>query len=150
MKPNCLFTGLAFLLALTLVVGVLPGCDEEKPVDENLPSQDDVGGPPPADASTPAGLTMDMSAGDGCCPVTGKSAPAAAAKTEDGCSGCPAGEAMVPAADATTGDACGDACSGAQKKAGCGDDGCGDACGEEVKKGCDDCSGCESKKKTSQ
>ena len=112
MMKNRFFAGAAFVLAIALVVGALPACDEEKkPVDQDQPAKELPGGAP---ADT---VLTDKTEGDGC-------------------GGC-AADAMVPAAA----DACGgcadktDACGGCtDKEAGCG--GCADG---EKKAACDGC-----------
>jgi hypothetical protein len=133
MKMNHAFRGVAFALALVLVLGGLTACDEEKSNDNNPSEQ--TPGAQPVDA-TPAMLNTGMEMGDdscGACPVTGKTAGAMAAdaKSDDACGACPA-DAMVPAA-------------ATDMEGGCGSS-CGD-CPESKKKSCDDCSGCEGTKK---
>jgi len=140
MKTNRFLTSAAFLLAIVLVVGALPACDEEKPVNENLPTDANPGGQPPADMG---GAALSVDGGTDSC--GGCPASTAAAKS-DGCGGCESDaavvDAMVPAAAA---DGCGGSC-GTEKKAGCGDscgDDCGDKCSDEKKKECDgNCDDC--------
>jgi len=164
MKMNRFFTGAAFLLAIVLVVGALPACDEEKPADPNQtpPADTNPGGQPPA-SSGAAALSVDPGLdGGGCCPVTGKTAVVAApadgcggcetdaAKSSDGCGGCETdatADAMAPAAADGCGGDCGDECSEEKKKE-CGDS-CSDGCSEEKKEeeGC--CGSCGGEEKES-
>ncbi|MEN8152034.1 MAG: hypothetical protein ABFS86_19620 [Planctomycetota bacterium] len=143
MKMNRFFAGAAFVLAIALVVGFLPACDEEKkPADQGEPAKELPGGAP-ADAA----LTDADSCGDACggCPKDA-AADAMVPASAEGCGG-----ACADAEKAGCGGACADAeeagCGGcAEKKAdGCG--GCADAEKKACGKDCADCPGdCETKK----
>ncbi len=143
MMKNRFFAGAAFVLAIALVVGFLPACDEEKkPVDQDQPAKELPGGAP---ADT---VLTDKTEGDGCGGCAADAAADAMVPATDGCGdacgGCSkdaAADAMVPAAA----DGCG-GCADEKTADGCG--GCSDAQKAECGKDCTDCDGskCADKK----